>query len=195
MEVSLVKIDSSGLAWRWLTVAVSLVVPSSAIADSVMPSVNVQLRFICLSVADTESGVIEVKPIIDLPLHGDDRSVRIVSDWNTRTSAANSTLTDSFDNSLTVSERIVDREQCRSLPSNVFAFSHNKDGYFSKFCITPSSKTSRPNILVQMEGRENKAGGNMIVDRLEAVASCYDSRGLNAMYNGIRIDREVIRSR
>jgi len=171
-----------------------LLCPTLTFGDGVMPTLNVQLRFLCLSLADSPDGVIEVVPLADLPSTPSTDSLGITTRWNTRTSSALSTITSGPGIVMNVNEKISDEESCRKLPRDSFIFSDTGSGFRSDFCISGASQEKIKLLEVHMliHGR-SKGPAALFLNRINAVASCYPSRALNAIYDGVKIDRELIR--
>jgi hypothetical protein len=176
---------------------VGLVLASSCLAtaadaDGVMPSLNVQLRFLCLSLSDSETGAIEAAPLASLGSLARPNSVKVTTTWNTLTNSARSEIVDAVGSSLIVTESVATAQQCRAVPINQFKFTREGAILRSTFCITTKSPRA-PFILADLQLRSNR-GNESFLHRIGAAAACYPSRGLNLVYDGVTIDHELVRT-
>jgi len=173
--------------------AATLYWPESSSADGAMPAINVQLRNICLSVSDDRLGSIRVAPLSSLPVAPTNESVKVVTEWRTKTSVAQSMISDGIGNTLRLNERVVPAEQCDSIAFNVFVLQKSGPAYRTDFCISGSDLRTRIRVKMELEGTDGQDPAPLL-QRLLAVASCYPTRGLDVLYDGVVVYREIVRT-
>jgi hypothetical protein len=171
----------------------AMTIAVSAAATPPFPTLNIQLRFICLSLADSTSGALEAIPLDRLGPRSP-RPVNVVMKWDPGTNASTTEISDDAGNKLNISEAIATNADCQSVPRDVFRFRHANNIRVAKFCLTGHQTPRVPFILIDMKLRANSHSNSDFLARLLAVSGCYPSRGLNVIYDGTSVDNEVVRS-
>lgn len=167
--------------------------PDQPLADGVMPTMNVSLRFLCLSVADPPGGEINTRSLSELLPVAPPDSVVIQSQWRPGSNAALDTISTRDGASLAIRETIATPPQCAGLPNNKFSFAEQGDDLKAAFCLT-AEKPSVPPLHVEMTLHgPDKASATSLMNRVSAVSLCYPKGGLNALYEGVELEREVLR--
>jgi hypothetical protein len=169
--------------------------PSLTLAQpSALPTLNVRLRHICLSIADNLTGEIKVSRVDQLPDSYVEPSLRVTETWAPSSNRAEATISDGEGVELRISQTISSVVKCDPNTLNKFSFRRRGKGYSSELCISYSDKDAQA-VKVSMElSGQSDTGIDHLKSLVLAIASCYQPRRLNAEYNGFVIGREIVRT-
>jgi hypothetical protein len=162
--------------------------------SSPLPTLNIRLRNICLSVADSKSGEIYVSRLEKLPVNAPETALHVTQTWSPGGSRSEAKIVDGNGTELYVSELIQSSKSCAVGPIDRFLFQKHEGSYTTNFCISPVSSTGNTVRISMQIKAPTDASSNLLISRVLAVASCYQPRGLNAEYDGFTIGREIVRS-
>lgn len=176
------------------TAALLLVGAAQTTPPAPMPGLNVQLKFICLSLADDRFGAIQTRALKDLPDRPPPTSLAITTSWRSGTRTATSDIRDAHGNNLHVEESIGSRGACEGLPRDIFRFERAGNTYETQFCITGPQPDALPDVKVAMRLTGSLDTIAMLEGRVFAVATCLPPSGRTMLEGGVNVGRQLIRT-
>jgi hypothetical protein len=176
------------------TTALLLVGATQTLPPPPMPGLNVQLKFICLLLADDRLGATEISALRDLPDIPPQASLAITTSWRSGTRTATSDIRDALGNNLHVEESIGSRGACNGLQRDIFRLERVGNDYEARFCITGPRPNTLPDVKVTMRLTGSPGTVDMLGDRIFAVASCLPPSGMTMLEGGVSVGRELMRT-
>ena len=174
------------------TTALLLLGAAKTLPPPPVPSLNVQLKFICLSLADDRLGAAETRALDDLPDIPPQTSLAITTSWQSNTRMAASDIRDALGNNLHIQETIGSRGVCEGLPRDIFRLERIGSNYEARFCITDQRPNSLSDVKVTMRLTGSPNTIDALRDRIFAVAACLPTGGTTLLQGGVSVGRELI---
>jgi hypothetical protein len=157
-------------------------------------TLNIQLKFLCLSVADDRLGALEAHQLSRLSRVPTPTSLKVTTLWYSGTGIAVSHITDRNGNDLLVEESIDTEGQCLRLPHDEFQFAYQNGHYSSNFCITSQRTERYPNLRVAMQVSGAQTTIAALKNRIVAAASCFPVSSADILNDGTKVGRQVVRT-
>jgi hypothetical protein len=175
--------------------AISIMLFPSAACAQALPTLNIRLRHICLSIADNSSGEVRVVSLNRLPAQPPKAALRITQRWSPAATTSSATIYGEKGVELNVVETIVPFSACNKAYVDKLTFYKSAKGQEAKVCISPDSSNGNVvKVSLRLTGPSGQDAAEFL-KRLNAVALCYQPRGLNAEYDGFTIGRVIVRTK
>lgn len=186
--------NEHGRASRFGVALAAILLLGAGDVPGALPSLNVHLRFVCLSLADDALGALEAHRMDQLPDAPRQSSLAVTTSWHSGTGVATSDVRDTLGNTLHVEESVGGPSLCEGVPIDTFRLDRVGDSYQSRICITPMDPNLRANVKVTMRLTGEQRRIEALGDRIFAIGSCLPAHGVDIFDAGVVAGRTIVRT-